>query len=115
MGLVAIIVSIIEAAGPASRQVQFGVRTFLIILSVSITVNTMFIGKATSIHGKKKMTSSGTTDSGISKMRTTNEEEMTTRVDWEKQCEKLKKEKKKLRKEVKALQEALDALKQPLP
>lgn len=110
--MVAIVVSIIEAAGPASRLVQFAVRSFLIILSTAISINTMFIGKVTSINRKDAFsTGSGTTDSGMTKMHTVKENEA-AEVDWERMAEKLRKEKKKLKKEVKELQKALDAFKE---
>lgn len=107
----ALIVTIIEAAGPADRYVQFAIRSFLIMLSVCITINTMFIGKIT--LSKPHKFSSSTTGSGVSKMQTTHEEEMktTNQFDYEAAYYKIYDQKKKLKKEVKELRKALDALK----
>ena len=50
VGLVAIIVSILQATNPTGRYVIFGINSFLVILSTGVAINSMMITKVKSIH-----------------------------------------------------------------
>lgn len=66
IGLSAIIITILQATFPTGRYVIYGINAFLVIISVSSTINTMMISKIEYL--KNKSGSSGTDSSNTTQM-----------------------------------------------
>lgn len=111
VGLTAIIVAILEGTSAAERYTLFGLRSFLIMISTALTINTMFIGKTTAPFFMSSSHSSyQTNQSGSSKMESVKGEEAGSA---EIEVANLKKEIKMLKKEVIELTDALAVFQDP--
>src|SRR5690606_27701627 len=60
IGLSAIIITILQATSPTGRYAVFGINSFLIIISVASTINSMLISKLEYIQKMRKSTGSST-------------------------------------------------------
>lgn len=80
IGLSAIIITILQATSPTGRYAVFGINSFLIIISVASTINSMLISKLEYIQKMRKSTGSSTNSSGMSTMNSTtsNNNQMST-------------------------------------
>lgn len=116
--LSSIIIIIIESVTINNRELKYGLRSFLILISTSVTINAFFINKPRAIRRSKNYSSDSNSITNDSKMESVTIHSYNDKTikdkdikNLEKQIKLLKKENKSLKKENESLKEENESLK----